>query len=117
MQKTDVNNSTVLAIFFLATAVVMIGGLAFVPTATTMQSAFAERQGSGGGCGTGGCGGDRVGSGSGFTGGSALGGNGGTALGGGGGGQTYCNGNTGGSGGGGTPDRGSGGGTSPNCTF
>lgn len=31
MEKTDVNNNTVLAIFFLATAVMLIGGLAVIP--------------------------------------------------------------------------------------
>lgn len=48
MGKTDVN--TALAIFFLATAVVLIGGLVMLPT-TTIQSASAnhgERHGSGG---------------------------------------------------------------------
>jgi hypothetical protein len=52
MEKTDVNNHTTsasLAIFLVATAVVMIGGLAVMPT--TMQSASAshgEPHGSGG---------------------------------------------------------------------
>jgi hypothetical protein len=47
MQKTDLN--TALAIFLVATAVIMIGGLAVIPT--TMQSASAnhrEAHGSGG---------------------------------------------------------------------
>ena len=39
MQKTDANN-TAMAIFFVATAVVIIGGLALVPT--MMQSASAN---------------------------------------------------------------------------
>ena len=43
MQKTKI--STVLAIFLVATAVVIIGGLAVVPTATTMQSASANHGG------------------------------------------------------------------------
>lgn len=51
MQKTDVN--TALVIVLVASALVLIGGLAIVPT--TMQSAFAA--GQGGGCGAGGCGG------------------------------------------------------------
>ena len=56
-------NNTVMAILLLASAVVLIGGLALVPT---MQSASAVRQGIGGGCGGttvdgefhGGCGGN-----------------------------------------------------------
>ena len=54
MQKTKINNNTALAIVVIATAVVLIGGLAIIPTATTMQSVSAthgERHGSGGGCG------------------------------------------------------------------
>jgi hypothetical protein len=54
MEKIGINN-TALAIFSVATAVVLIGGLALVPTTT--QSASAERSGFGGGCGVGGCGG------------------------------------------------------------
>jgi hypothetical protein len=41
MQKT--HTYTVLAIFFLATAVVLIGGLVVLPTTTTMQSASAKK--------------------------------------------------------------------------
>jgi hypothetical protein len=50
-------NNTALAIVLIAFAVVLIGGLTVIPTATTMQSASAERSGFGGGCGVGGCGG------------------------------------------------------------
>jgi hypothetical protein len=57
MNRTTNNdfNTTVLAIFLVATAVVLIGGLALVPT--TMQSASANHggaHGAGGGCGRGG---------------------------------------------------------------
>ena len=41
MQKTDVNN-TALAIFFIATAVVVIGGLVVIPVATPIPSAYAD---------------------------------------------------------------------------
>jgi hypothetical protein len=54
MQKINGKN-TALAIFLVATAVVLIGGLALVPT--TMQSASANHggaHGAGGGCGVGG---------------------------------------------------------------
>jgi hypothetical protein len=40
MEKNNAH-TTAIAIFFVATAVVLIGGLALVPTAT-MQSAFAQ---------------------------------------------------------------------------
>jgi hypothetical protein len=50
--ETKIHTNTVLATIFVSTAVVFIGGLIVLPTAT-MQSASAA--GEGGGCGTGGC--------------------------------------------------------------
>ena len=44
MEKTDVNNTTALAIFFVATAVVLIGGLV-ATTVVTQQTAFADKGG------------------------------------------------------------------------
>jgi hypothetical protein len=60
MQKTDVN--TVLAIFFVASAVIMIGGLAIVPTIQSASANHGERHGLGGGIGVHGGGGGEGGS-------------------------------------------------------
>ena len=42
MERRSVNTMTTLAIFFVAAAVVLIGGLAMVPTTSPIQEAYAD---------------------------------------------------------------------------